>query len=394
MSIKSAVLVGSIVAVVFAGPAWAGSLNPPGPPSPTMKTIADVDPGKPIHAADLPLMISAPGSFYLAENVTAGSGGISINASGVTIDLRGFTISSDGITATAGTERITVRNGGLGFVSMGGSQKVVLADLSVTGPQITLGDNGNIDRVVLADGVLHCGSWCTISRVRVFGVTDSGIEMTDSTLIDSSVNSRNLAVNAGNNSRIVGCHLRGNYKGVLGGGGVTIEESWVSGDGDGYAVSLESRARLIHVTATGGEFFSVSLGSNSVVADSSVFGENGSALTVGDGSMVRNTLLMNPLKSGLNLGSDCVAEGNTITGTGAPVSTHVGISVSGSGNVVDGNSLQGNATGISVMGVGNTVTRNRITGASAAVIDSVPGNDIGPVGVGSTATSPWANIAF
>src|SRR5262245_27706236 len=59
----------------------AGDLEPPGSPSPTMESL--------IRNDDLPLTITAPGSYALAENLDTGGGGITISASNVTIDLRG-----------------------------------------------------------------------------------------------------------------------------------------------------------------------------------------------------------------------------------------------------------------------------------------------------------------
>src|SRR5262245_27942704 len=69
--------------------AFAGSLEPPGPPAPT---LAEVEPRIAIHAGDLPMNIGSPGSYYLAENISTGGGGITIAADNVSIDLKGFTL--------------------------------------------------------------------------------------------------------------------------------------------------------------------------------------------------------------------------------------------------------------------------------------------------------------
>jgi hypothetical protein len=71
-----------------------GSLTPPGPPAPIMKTLEQIEPRIPISA--VPYSITNPGSYYLTSNLSVGVGedAIGIFTGGVTLDLRGFTIFS------------------------------------------------------------------------------------------------------------------------------------------------------------------------------------------------------------------------------------------------------------------------------------------------------------
>jgi hypothetical protein len=70
-----------------------GQLNPPTAPTPTMKSLDQIEARTPISAA--PFTISSPGSYYLTQNLSVTTGNaITITANGVTLDLNGFTISS------------------------------------------------------------------------------------------------------------------------------------------------------------------------------------------------------------------------------------------------------------------------------------------------------------
>jgi hypothetical protein len=78
-----------------------GSLIPPGSPEPTMKTLAQIEPRTPIDW--VPYIIMAPGSYYLATNLTVNANpAITIAVNNVTLDLNGFTIASTAAKASAG----------------------------------------------------------------------------------------------------------------------------------------------------------------------------------------------------------------------------------------------------------------------------------------------------
>lgn len=157
--------------------ALGGDLNPPvGAVAPTMKTLVEVEPRTAIHQADVPLTITTPGSYYLAENLVfpAATTGlvISINASDVTIDLNGFTIDGQdaegdafnvfGITVAFVESDIRIHNGSIKGVTFGvnaqSTQRVFVESLRVevidVGTGIRMSNLGTADDCEVIGGTL------------------------------------------------------------------------------------------------------------------------------------------------------------------------------------------------------------------------------------------------
>jgi hypothetical protein len=105
-----------IVGSQFSSALAQGSLTPSGAPSPSMKTLAQVEPRTGI--TNLPLTISQGGSYYLTQSFSQAftTNAISITTSNVALDLCGFTIaqttanSSAGINIQSSNANTVIRN--------------------------------------------------------------------------------------------------------------------------------------------------------------------------------------------------------------------------------------------------------------------------------------------
>jgi hypothetical protein len=225
---KTAALCAVMTAVVWIGLASGGNLNPPSPPTAgTMEPLDDVEPRTAIHQSDIPLTISTPGSYYLAENLrhTANSACITVTASHVTIDLCGFTMDGGG-TGNYGfylTEvvNVEIRNGTIYDFEMGiivpasstaGSHHRVLNVrlLSCSDAELFFRyrDNCQVRDCTVADGSET--GYCII-------IGDNGI-VSGNTIYNNSVSSadRPYGVYAGSGSSVIGNTSRSNGNGASG----------------------------------------------------------------------------------------------------------------------------------------------------------------------------------
>ena len=137
-----------------------GSLTPPGPPAPTMKTASQIEPRTLISSA--PFVITNSGSYYLTTNLSVNLGNaIFISANQVTLDLNGFTISStDGANLGSGILLNNATN----------------VDITILNGHITSGVTNNGSGVFSGPGFAH-GIWYSggiPNNVRVTGVSVSG----------------------------------------------------------------------------------------------------------------------------------------------------------------------------------------------------------------------------
>jgi hypothetical protein len=121
MKTRMSIIVAAVICgLVLTAPSGfsQGSLTPPGPPAPTMKSLDQIEARTPITNTGA-VTISQSGSYYLTANIAVSSNdAITISADNVTLDLNGFTTSStanpaagNGIVLSGGRRNITINNG-------------------------------------------------------------------------------------------------------------------------------------------------------------------------------------------------------------------------------------------------------------------------------------------
>jgi parallel beta-helix repeat protein len=341
----------------------AGTLEPPGPPSPTMKSLDVVEPRTPIRAADLPLTISSPGSYYLAEDIDTTGGGITISSSDVTLDLMGFTLAGgtgDGISADSGVQGVTVRNG---VVSDWAGNGVTLWGFSLVSG-VLAHDNG-------ANGI-------QIINTAVVG---------DCVARDNAANGFDL----GPGSTLVGCTATSNDEhGILTAAGCTVNRcTSVSNVLDGinaHGVVRDCVARLNTGNGIVANHGSQVIGCMSAENDAhGISSDSGTRIEA-------NTSRSNGL-DGIRVTNDVVVIDNSCTDNGR-LSDGAGIHVlNTTGARVEGNSVSGNDRGIYVFRSGNVIVKNMATG-NATNYDIASGNVLGPIVSDPNGAGPWDNIEW
>jgi hypothetical protein len=175
-----------------------GALTPPGAPSPTMKSLDQIEARTAITNTSSLVTITQPGSYYLTHNLTVSTGdAIDIKTNGVTLDLNGFTIASTAASASGtainltnltGNTDITIFNGhilggvtnnGSGVYSGSGfatginyysstSQNIMLSRITVSGC-LNFG-------IYLALGNSTVVEACTVHTIGLFGISASTVK--------------------------------------------------------------------------------------------------------------------------------------------------------------------------------------------------------------------------
>ncbi len=354
----------ALAAVLFlAVPSMAGDLTPPaGPVAPTMKTLEQVEPRTPLSQADVPIVITEPGSYYLTENLSpnANIGDlILIDADHVTLDLRGFSL-------------INKPNGDSNLYALRG----ISVNTGISGARIMNGFTFDFWRGISASTAIAT----SVESVHALGATTDGrygICVGEASIVRNctAADLQEIGITADDGSLIIGSTVHFCQTGIWANGGTIIDSCVVRNCG------------IYGIVSTSGAGLAAGHIRNSVAVDGQATG----IIVAATGASVRMSAAIDNAGSGISVvGESAVITGSTSTGNGGH-----GIEVSGDFNRVDDNTVTGNTQyGIEGTGTGNTVTRNHASGNGGLNYNIAPGNSVGtitntPVGAGA-----WDNFEF
>lgn len=433
----------AIIAIALAA-VWitAGPLNPPpGPITPTLKPLAEIEPRIPINATTTPgdatalFRITQPGSYYLTGNITGAvdKHGIEIRTSNVTLDLSGFALigvagSLDGINISANRGRnITIRNGAVrGWGDCGVQSEQNLGNpptVHLSGIRAALNGRDGIElwggsQVIDCTAEENTGNGInSIGAVLIRGcVADAngldGIRINGGGVIAECTATANtgdgIALEQGGTAS--NCTASFNNIGFAGSGGTFTGCNAYLNDADGFDVSF---ATITGSTAYSNRADGIDAGSGSTVADCTAYNNSGNGITVSSGSTVHRCTARQNDVNGIQAGTGCVVIENLLTSNGQGANPGAGIRTTGADNRVEGNNCTGQDVGIQIDGSGSVITRNTCSGNTAnwdvapnniygALIDRrIPSPILNTPGISGTSaagtlgtTDPHANFTY
>ena len=256
---KTIIKLAALITTFTAAALGQGALTPLGTPSPTMKSLDQIEPRVVIQT--LPFIISAPGSYVLGRNLS-GAEGITIASSNVTLDLNGFVLTGsagnngNGVLVAGTFERLVVRNGVLR--DWGANGVAAPACIGAVIEKVQVGVDATVSNAFTAGISVGESSQVIACSVVVTGGQAGGagiLAASRSVFRDCIVTGiAGVGMNGGNGLTVVGCRVSGClYSGVDCSLGAVIRDCDASSNGgNGFYVSGKATITGCAATSNGG----------------------------------------------------------------------------------------------------------------------------------------------
>ena len=330
-----------------------GSLTPPGPPAPMMKTLAQIEPRTEINATNTPgdadslYAIVRPGSYYLSGVIEGESGkhGLKILASDVTLDLMGFSLTGgtdtlSGIFVAEGLRNITIRNGTIHRFGENGVRAKEVSNAIYEA--LHLSNNGMVG-LEAGDNVLVKDSVATENGSAGIVTAFEGRVIHCAAVSNGQVEDA-VGIYVASGSIVRGCSVRANTsKGIVAHAAVIQDCSAAGNTLMGIDAGLFSTVKNCRVSSNGFGGGTVGIkASNSTISQCLVDEQSGHCILVDISSVVIE---------------------NRCNGNG-PGGGVTAIHATGIANRIEGNHVIAAFGGIWVEGTGNTIIRNTAVNCS------------------------------
>ncbi|HXG48816.1 MAG TPA: right-handed parallel beta-helix repeat-containing protein [Methylomirabilota bacterium] len=378
-----------------------GSLTPPGPPAPTMKTLAQVEPRTPISS--LPHTINRPGSYYLTTNLVGNAtNGITVAASDVTLDLGGFVLDGNGaafsgIAVPNAQTNLVIRNGIVKRWN-GAAGVEALASFNVSVERLQASSNGG-------DGI-RAGFGSRVSDCTASGNGGRGFYLNANSALIHSVARLNGAegIVTDNGCVVQGCTAAGNQSyGIRVAAGCTVSDSAAQANQTDGINAAGAMTAIFHCTSSQNASNGISLGAQSEIGSCVMSHNGGRGLYVRDGFVGVKECAANANKgpAGIEVGDGAVIIGCLASWNGTTNTAAAGIVAGGSCTIKDCaanfNSGHGISAGNGCTIAGNTARANKLDGIRFGSSCGVTGNTCdyngyGGDGAGLHATGQAARI--